>query len=111
MTTGDIAAAEFADREINERISHLRMVVLGVTQAELAASLGVSTRTIKGWEHPDMPRGAPTLRHARRISELTGGDYAPELFLDVGRQIEVSVALELNRKIDLIMAHLGIEDA
>lgn len=102
-------ASALEELDLFERYRYVREVVLGVTQKRMAELAGVNIRTVKGWEHPEQPRGAPKMQSARRVVELAaaaGAVYPAELFTTVGPPRLLD---EVNRKLDLILAHLGIE--
>lgn len=102
------AIAELVELEIPARVRATR-IALGFSQSQFATRLQVASRTVKGWEHPDLPRGAPSFEHAARIAKLAGGFYPPELFME-DKPMETGVALRIERKLDLILEHLRIED-
>lgn len=75
-----------------------------MTQVQLAAKLGVADRTIKGWENPAQSRGAPDELNAAALAELSG--YPARMFMSPA-PFEETVAQEISRKLDLVIAHLG----
>lgn len=104
-----LTVPEFLALELHVRIVWLRESILDMTQREFADVMDVSIRSVKGWEHPDLPRGGPSRERAARMSALVGGAYQPEAFMEVG-VMDASLAWEINRKLDLIIRHFGIED-
>lgn len=114
MTAGAVMGeSDLSELELFERWRYVRKEILDITQREVASELGVDVRTVKGWEHPDQPRGAPTAQNAQRFADLattaSGTPYPAGLFAGLA-PAEQTVLREINRKLDLIMAHLGIED-
>lgn len=103
---------ELGELELYERWRYVRVEVLDVTQKAFALEMGVNVRTVKGWEHPDLPRGVPTEANARRVVEIAGrsGLVLPWELFTSPMPAESSLLREINRKLDLVMAHLGIED-
>jgi transcriptional regulator with XRE-family HTH domain len=91
-----------------ERVRYVRNEVLDLTQRDFADLIGVNLRTVKGWEHPLSPRGAPDEVNARRLAHLAGG-VSHEIFM-TPQPLEETQAQEILRKLDLILAHLGIKE-
>lgn len=75
-----------------------------MTQVQLAGKLGVTDRTVKGWENPSQNRGAPDEENAAALAELSG--YPARMFMSPA-PFEQTVAQEISRKLDLVIAHLG----
>lgn len=98
-----VTPEEFAALPLYKRVQHVRKG-LEETQAQFAARLGVSERTIKGWENAAQKRGAPQETNAEKLAELSG--YSTSLFMSPPA-LEVSMAEEISRKLDLLIVHLA----
>lgn len=100
MTPQELAAIPF-----HERVKHVRRDVLGETQEKFATHFGVDVRTIKGWENAKATRGAPNIANAQLLAKL--GGY-PEVLFFTPPPFEVTIAAEISRKLDLLLADRGL---
>jgi DNA-binding XRE family transcriptional regulator len=105
---------EFRELPLFERIRYVRKDIVGVTQARFALLVGVNLRTVKGWEHPDAPRGAPSLENAVVLERLAGGRYPASLFMGpppleqiIAQQILDEVRA-LDTKVTRLLDHFGL---
>lgn len=105
-----LGVAELARLSLFERIRFVRGDILEMTQAEFARHVGVSLRQVKRWESSKAVAAQfPKAKAARQIALAAGGRYPAELFM-AAPVFEETAAREILRKLDLIMAHLGIEE-
>lgn len=113
LKQADLAAfAEMEELELFERWRAVR-ALLEMTQREVAAAVGVNLRTIKGYEHPDQPRGSPGPLAAERLVATLAAERSvvlPVELFTAPTAPERGLLREIERKLDLIMSHLGIED-
>lgn len=102
-----VTPEELAGIPFYERVKHVRKDVLGETQEKFAEHFRVDVRTIKGWENPRATRGAPNIANAQLLAKL--GGY-PEVLFFTPQPFEVTLAQEISRKLDLLLARLGPEE-
>lgn len=113
-TPSFLSAEELEELPLFERLRYVRKDILGVTQVRFAALAKVNLRTVKGWEHPDLPRGAPSSESSQVLARLAGGRYPaaaftgpPPLERAIAQEILARVD-ELDRKLGRLLDHLGI---
>lgn len=100
-----MTSEEFAAAPLYKRVRHVRKEILGMTQVEFAAEVGVKDRTVKGWENPAQSRGAPDEANAETLARLSG--YPARLFMSPP-PLETTIAEEISRKLDLLLVHLAL---
>jgi len=101
-----VTVDELAAVPLRERVLYVRKK-LGLTQVALAARLGVTDRTVKGWESVDEKRGPPDAKNAAALSQMSG---VPAWLFMTPPPLELTIAEEINGKLDLLLAHFGLGD-